>query len=472
MKKIDLNQIRRIHFVGIKGVAMAALAIWAKERGWIVSGSDLEEEFPTDHVLKKNGIRWNADFRKENIPENVDLVIVTGAHNGINNIEAQTAIKRNIPTVMQGEALGLFIKGKKGIAVAGSHGKTTTSALVAHLLTKTGKDCSYIVGCGGIDSLGNPAHYGKGEFFVAEADEYINCPNVDLTPKFLFLNQHISLITNIEYDHPDAYTSLQQVQESFLTFANKTDSFGFTIVCTDSKSVERIYPKIEGKKITYGLKRSAQYHVEKIRFLEGTTIFTTKKNDQLIPDFSLKIPGVHNALNALGASILANQIGISWEEIRKWLGKFTGTKRRFELVGFNNDIYLYDDYAHHPTEIQATLAGARSWFPKRRIICIFQPHTFSRTKALFKEFSQCFTDANIAVITDIYASAREAYDNTFSSRILVDSMKSSHSHSIYRSTKEDVVDYISHTARPGDIIITLGAGDIYNWLPNLKRVLQ
>ena len=455
-----------MHFVGIKGVAMTALAVWAKERGWQVSGSDVEEVFPTDEVLLKKNITWNSGFDKNHISKDCDLVIVTGAHGGMNNVEAVEAQSLGIPTVMQGEILGACTADKKVIAVAGSHGKTTTSALTSHILMKAGKDPSYIVGCGDIPSIGQPAHFGSGEYFVVEADEYINCPGIDMTPKFLFLNPHIGVITNIEYDHPDAYNDIHAVKTAFKAFIEKTHKGGKIIACIDSENVQELLSAVDNsQKITYGFSKNADYYIEDVSFGDGKTMFSVHHGDSN-DAFELSIPGRHNALNALAAVLACTIVGVEMEAIKKALPSFVGTKRRFERVGQYQGAPIYDDYAHHPTEIQATLKAAKNWYPDKKIIAIFQPHTYSRTKALFKEFGEAFGDADEVVITDIYASGRESKDASISGNMLADSITVPSS-VFYRPNEADVVQYIRENARQDNVIITMGAGDIWTWLNHL-----
>lgn len=465
MNQIDINNIKKVHFVGIKGVAMTALAVWAKERGWTVSGSDVEEVFPTDAVLKEKNITWNVGFDQNHV-RNCDLVVVTGAHGGMNNVEAKQAKSRGIPTIMQGEVLGLFTTDKRVIAVAGSHGKTTTSALTAHILTKTHNDPSFIVGCGNIPSIGAPAHFGKGDYFVVEADEYINCPGIDTTPKFLFLNPHICVITNIEYDHPDAYNDIDAVNNAFKAFIERTRQDGTLIACIDNQHVKALWPTVKGlSKISYGFSPDADYQIKNVSFHDGKTHFSVHHSES-IDSFELSIPGEHNALNAVAAILASKTAGVAIEQIKKVLPSFTGTKRRFELVNVLNGSTIYDDYAHHPTEINATLKAAKAWYPNKKITAIFQPHTYSRTKALFKEFVAAFGYADTVVITDIYASSRESVDPTISGKMLADSIEKPTT-VFYRPGKADVVQYIRENARQDNLIITMGAGDIWTWLEHL-----
>jgi len=452
---------KNIHFIGIKGVAMTALAIVAKEQGAKVTGSDIEEDFPTSATLQKFKITPLIGFKKENIRGKPDLVVVTGAHGGMNNPEARAASEAGLNVLPHGKALPLFIGKKKTIAVAGSHGKTTCAAMIAHLLLKSGFDPSFAVGCGEIKSLGTPGHAGKGDYFVVEADEYMTDPSGNPTPRFLWLNPLIGVITNIEYDHPDAYPNIDQVKQAFLNFGKKIPPEGLLVAGIDNENVRTILPTINCQKLTYGFSPKADFQIRRVSFGNEKTWFWLRHKKIDLGCFTLAIPGKHNAANALAAGIVASHLGISWEKIRQELATFRGTKRRFEKIAQKEGILFFDDYAHHPTEIKATLEAARAWFANRRIICVFQPHTFSRTKALFSEFSKCFNKADEVIITDIYPSAREKPDPTINSLILVNEIQKHHKKAIYIGKMEEVADYLKNHILPADIILTMGAGDIY-----------
>lgn len=454
-------KFRHVHFVGIKGVAMTALAIVAKEQGSYVTGSDIEEEFPTSAVLSKFKITPLPGFKKENIVGKPDLVVVTGAHGGMSNPEAQAAKSAGLKVLMHGQALGEFMKGKKGIAVAGSHGKTTCAAMVAHILINAGLDPSFAVGCGEIKSLTAPGHAGRGNYFVVEADEYVTDPGQDPTPRFFHLSPLVAVITNIEYDHPDAYSNLEQLKQAFLTFAKKIPSNGLLVAGIDNENVRAILSSLKSPILTFGFSPRADFQISRVSFGEGRTWFWVKHKKIDLGQFSLSIPGRHNAANAVAAGIVASHLGVSWEKIRQILATFSGTKRRFEEVAERGEIKFFDDYAHHPTEIKATLEASRAWFPKNRIICVFQPHTFSRTRALFSEFGKSFGEADEVIITDIYPSAREKPDPTINSKILVNEIQKYHKKAIYIGKMEKVVSHLKEHILPGDIILTMGAGDIY-----------
>lgn len=422
---INLDHVKRIYFIGIKGVAMAALAIWAKEAGKIVAGSDVTEEFPTDEELKKAEIEVHEGFDIIHLVTfSPDLVIYTGAHGGLDNPQVQEAIKRRIPVAPHGKALGMVMEGTRQIAVAGSHGKTTTSAMIATILTEAGLDPSYTIGCGSIRGLGAPGHRGKGDWFVAEADEYVTDPGHDATPRFLWLKPEVLVVINIDYDHPDVYPDLSSVQQAFVKLQKQST---FTFICADDEASSVL--KRAGNVATFGL-------------------------SEKVNELKLQIPGRHNMLNAAAAAAACGRIGIAWDVVKRGLERFGGTKRRFEKLGELRGALIYDDYAHHPKEIEATIAAFRDTFPKRRLIVVFQPHTYSRTKALLADFTRVLGTADIAIVTDIYASARETQTEEGLARKLG---------GIYTPAKQDVSLWLTKELREQDVVVFMGAGDIYQW---------
>ncbi len=453
--------MKRIHFVGIKGVAMAALAVYYKEAGYLVTGSDVEEEFPTDDVLAKANISLFPDFDPRNIGGRMkpNLVIYTGAHGGKENEEVVEADALGIPTLPHGKALGFIMEGKKQLSVAGSHGKTTTTAMIATILFHAGHDPSWAVGCGEIRGLGLPGHRGRGDVFVAEADEYVTDPGHDTTPRFLWQSPDVLVVTNIDYDHPDAYGSLKDVQDAFVKLQGRQKGMKLTIVNADDDA-SRV---LTGNVVTYGFSAKAEYQVRDVHFRDERTMATLMERGMKVGEFVLKVPGKHNALNAAAAAVACKHLGLSWEQISSGLRTFGGTKRRFEFVGTIGGCRVYDDYAHHPKEIAATIAAAREWYPRHRIIAVFQPHTFSRTRALLSEFGRAFTGAHAVILTDIYASARETDTLGMTGKSLVEEI-ARHSQNVYfASGFEEVKKMLTARMQSGDVIIFMGAGNIYTW---------
>lgn len=468
---MDLNKVSAIHFVGIKGVAMTALAVLASEKGKKITGSDLAEEFPTDTTLKRYHITPQAGFSPGNLPEKLDLVIYTGAHQGVKNIEVGAAITRGIPVQPHGKALGFFMKGKKGITVTGSHGKTTTSAIIAHILTQIGQDPCFAIGCGEILSLKTSGHWGRGELFVAEGDEYVTDPQNDLTPRFMWQKPEIVIVTNIDFDHPDVYADLKAVKFAFIDFANSLPPSASMILNIDNEVTASIIPFVKRKIFTYGEAETVDFRLQYDGVVSGETKFRIINQGQIPVHFSLRVPGRHNAQNATAAIASLACLGFGMDTLVSPLASFNGTKRRFEFVVEKNGKLLYDDYAHHPTEISATLKAAKEWFPGKRLIVIFQPHTYSRTQALLVEFANCFADADLVILTEIYASAREMPISGVSGEILFAETKGKHSDVYFAPNMDNVLQYLQLSTRSNDLILTMGAGDIFTWLPRIVEML-
>ncbi len=459
--KIQWKTIRHIHFVGIKGIAMAALAVWAKEAGYRVTGSDVDDIFPSDEILAKANIDVSPfSARNVTVDPLPDLIIYTGAHGGRENDEVVQGEALGVPVLAHGEALGMIMADKRQISVAGSHGKTTTSAMIATILIHAKRDPSYAIGCGEIRGLGQPGHFGKGDFFVAEADEYVTDPTHDARPRFLWQKPEILVVTNIDYDHPDVYASLESVQDAFVTLQKQQIGSKVTIVNTDDEASGVLSTT---DSVSYGFSQKAEYQITHIGFGNERTFVSVARQGMHVADLTLKVPGKHNALNALAAALVCKHVGLSWEEIAKGLLEFRGTKRRFEQVGTVGGVLVFDDYAHHPQEIMATLKAAREWYPDKRIIVVFQPHTYSRTKALLSDFSRAFGSAHSVVLTDIYASAREQETLGISGKTLVEETAKHHPHVYYAPDYQAVATTLKHQMTANDIIIFMGAGSIFMW---------
>lgn len=499
MENIDFTKITSIHFLGIKGVGMTPLAIIAKEAGFTVTGCDTIDIFITDEPLRKSAITPELGFSPDHL-SGIDLVITTGAHGGFDNPEIKAAKTLGIPVVTQGEALGIFMKGeifkKKlfGISVAGCHGKTTTTAMIATLFTQAGLDPSYVIGTSNISPIGMPGHFGKGKYFIAEADEYATEPKYDHTAKFLWQHPHIAVFTNIEHDHPDIYPTIADTRKAFLHFAetlltsviarsegqatrqssvtheiaspsvrNDAKEKNLLIAFGDDPNIRELLKKYRGNTITYGFSPKNDYVIRNIRVEHGKTVFQIDTKEISIGEFELSVIGEHNVLNATAAIIVGIECGLPVAVIQKNILAFTGTKRRFEVLGkISSGALLIDDYGHHPTEIKKTLRAARDQFKKNYIVCIFEPHTYSRTKLLFDDFSSSFINADEVILTNIYPSARELPDPTVSSEMLAQAVKKFNKNVLFLPNLSDVVKYIKQKQfGENAVIITMGAGDIY-----------
>ncbi|MEK7571676.1 MAG: UDP-N-acetylmuramate--L-alanine ligase [Patescibacteria group bacterium] len=350
-----------------------------------------------------------------------------------------------------------------GISVAGTHGKTTTTAMLATMLKENKLDPTYVIGTGDVGSLGAPGHLGKGKHFVAEADEYATEPQHDKTPRFLWQHPHIAIITNIEFDHPDIYGSIDAVRAAFSQFINKLPANGTVIAYGDDHEIRKMLRTYNKKVITYGFNPDNQYVFKRVTLSGEQLFFWIESHGTSLGQFRLHVSGEHNALNALAVIITGLELGVPLEKIRKGLLAFRGSKRRLEYIGETlTGAKVYDDYAHHPTEIKTIIKTLKQQYPKKHIIAIFQPHTYSRTKKLFGEFQRSFEDIDTVIITDIYASLREKPDTTVSAQLMIEGMRSLHREVLYLPQLSDVVKYINKKRyRANTVIVTMGAGDVY-----------
>lgn len=463
---------KHIYFIGIKGVAMTALAVYYRDKGYGVSGSDTDETFATDAILQSRHIEIKLGFQKSNISELYDFVVVTGAHQGMKNVEAQQAISLGIPCFMHGKALGIEMDKYSGISVAGCHGKTTTAAMTALIFIRAKLNPSFAVGTAVIHSMGSGGHFGSGSYFIAEADEYVTCPSTDSTPRFLWQHPKILILTNIDYDHPDVYSSIYEVISAYDRFVKNIVDDGVLIACIDDVHIAGLIKKMKRRCITYGFSKQADYRIETICTDERNNIFDVYHQKKAIARLSLSVGGRHNQLNMLAASIAATECGISWKHIQKLSKLYVGSKRRFETIGKTGNMTLVDDYAHHPTEIKATIQTGKTTNPKKKLIVIFQPHTFSRTKHLFKEFSKSFKEADKVILTDIYPSAREKFDSSISSKDLVLSANKVHNNAVYESNKSSVLKWLKSNLTGDEVILTMGAGDIFLWHADILQLMR
>lgn len=472
-----MNTKKHIHFIGIKGVGMTPLAIIAKEAGFIVTGCDVDQEYITDPNLAAVGIIPQKNFSSEHF-SNVDLVITTGAHGGYDNSEVRAAKEKGIKILTQGQAVGYFMSGELfdrsdliGISIAGCHGKTTTTAMIATILRDAKLDPSFVIGTGFVPSLGNSGEYGKGKYFIAEADEYATEPHYDKTPKLLWQHPKYAVITNIEFDHPDLYTDIEAVRNAYKKFIQQLSPESTLIVCGDDENIRKILEGYAGKYITYGFSSNNDYVLQQV-FSQKNLIEATFLEKETEQKMTIGVPGEHNGLNGLAAYILAKEIAIPYTSIQESLAHFTGTKRRIEFIGeLPSGALVYDDYAHHPTEIQKSLAALRSSYVDKNLVCIFQPHTYSRTKELFDKFYSSFSLAHEVIFSPIYASQREMPDTSISSELLAEATKK-HGHPKVTTLKNlsDVVQYVRQQSYDvNNIVVTMGAGDIYTILPDLLK---
>lgn len=496
-----INKAKNIYLVGIKGVGMTALAVILKKMGKKVWGSDVEQTFPTDEILKKYALKAIVGFKKQNISQGIDLVVTTGAHGGLENIEALEAKKKGIQVLTLAEAIGLLMKGYRNkISICGSHGKTTTTALTAFVLKKLGCQPTYSVGTPKFSGYPG-ADLGKKDYFVVEADEYVSSPFSDMTPRFIYQNPDYILATNIDFDHPDVYKNLEEIKKVFLRFFEKVKKVGpnsanenllgsedkanfvgvgkpvrnkMLIACYDDKNLQDVVKKItKDKVVTYGFSNKADLHLNDVKTTAAGMDFKAFFKKRKIGDFSLAIFGRQNVLNAGGAILLFKLLNLDLRKIANAMKKFKGAKRRFEKISQVDNIYLFDDYGHHPAEIEATISAARLRFSSRRIVVIFQPHTFSRTEALKKEFADSLALADLSIVVDIFPSGRERREDfKISSREIEDEAKKMGKRNVLYLPEPQLVEYIKNNLTNGDILITMGAGDIYRRHFDIIRALK
>jgi UDP-N-acetylmuramate--alanine ligase len=460
MTKVDFKKVSLIHMIGIKGVGMTALAACLKDLGIKITGSDIAKEFITDQTLKKMGLSWWENFSPRHI-KNQELVVATGSgHQGPNNPEAQAALEKGIPYLTHGQALGELMKEKIGISVCGVGGKTTTSAMVATLMKEANLKPSFAIGAAEIFPLGLPGHFEKeGKFFIAEADEYVTAKNFNHRPRFDWQNPKIIVCTNVEHDHPDVYPNLTATKKAFRSFFEKIPSDGVLIINGDSKNNQKIIKNLNRKILTYGQKSNNNYQIKEISLSRGKTSFSLQYNKQNLGSFTLGVPGRHNVFNAAAALIVLKYLGADLEKIKKALSKFTGTKRRFEFLGKIGKKELWDDYAHHPRQIKATLSAAKKWFGKKPITVLFQSHTFTRTQQLIDDFAKSFSLADQVLVLPIYDAGRESGDTKKIAQKLTNKIKREQERVFFMPNKNAAIKKIKKIDQ--GIILTMGAGDVW-----------
>ncbi len=456
--------MEHIHFIGIGGTGLSAIAKVLLEEGYQVSGSDLVLSNLSESVEASGGVVFEG-HRAENI-QGADLVIRSSAIPD-DNSEVTAALKTGIPVLKRSEFLGRMMESKRVIAVAGSHGKTTTTSLLSWILTCLDQDPSFIVG-GVVENLKTNARAGKGKDFVIEADEYDNM--------FLGLNPDLALITNIEYDHPDIFPSEESFEFAFESFVKRLSPDGTLIICSEDPGAMKMAALISPEQhlISYGLEGSeADYWARDIKYhMDGGCDFELQiGREELVQSLQLSIllPGEHNVLNAVGAFAAADQLGLDRREIVRAIGLFQGSERRFDIRGEFQGIYLIDDYAHHPTEIRSTLAAARSVYPGRRILSVWQPHTYSRIQALEADFKEVFSGCDQVIVLDVYA-AREKKPPDFSLSRIVNEIKGVEA--IQISGKAQAVQYLRNTLVAGDVLLVFSAGDAIEITQELEGLLS
>ena len=442
------RKVKRIHFVGIGGIGMSGIAEVLLNLGYGISGSDVQASDTTKR-LQQLGAKIAVLHAAENIG-NADVVVTSTAVK-TDNPEVIEAHRKNIPVIPRAEMLAELLKMKFSVAVSGSHGKTTTTSMVSTILAEGGLDPTMVIG-GKLASIGSNARLGDGDIIVAEADESDG--------SFLKLSPTIAVITNIDREHLDYYPGIEEIKAAFLKFANIVPFYGCIVMCNDNEHVREIAGSIKRRIITYGIDQPADYSARDIRFLETKTIYQLVYQGESLGDVELIVPGLFNVYNSMAAAAVGRELGLDMATIRKGLLAFSGVQRRLEIKGRTNGITVVDDYGHHPTEIMATLSAARQMW-KGRLIVVFQPHRFTRTRALFDEFTRSFSDADILVLNDIYPASEAPIPGINSAALWAAIKEGGHPQVEYIAQAQNTIDFLLATAQPGDTVMTLGAGSGY-----------
>jgi UDP-N-acetylmuramate--alanine ligase len=453
------KKIQHIHFVGIGGIGMSGIAEVLLNLGYRVSGSDLKE---SDVTRRLQGL--GADIRRghdQGHIENADVVVVSSAIRQ-DNPEVQAAKNRHIPVIPRAEMLAELMRMKYGIAVAGTHGKTTTTSLIATILGHGHLDPTVVIG-GRLNSLGTNAKLGKGEFLVAEADESDG--------SFLKLSPTIAVITTIDLEHVDHYPDIQTIREAFVQFINKVPFYGLAILCLDQKNIQAILPEVRKRFVTYGLTPQADFRADQIACEGLYTGFDLIYRTQTLGRLRMRVPGLHNVYNALAATATAFELDIGFKVVSEAFAEFAGIERRFQIKGETEGVLVIDDYAHHPAEIKATLQTAKKGW-HRRVIAVFQPHRYTRTRGLFDEFLTAFYQADVLIITDIYGAGEEKIATVEASKLYEGIRDHGHRDVTYIAEKTAIADHLTQIVREDDLVITMGAGDVWQVGEDFLKKLQ
>ena len=435
--------------MGIGGIGMSGIAELLMNLKFSISGSDISENENVKR-LRGMGVDIRIGHNIKNVTNDIDVLVYSSAVS-LENPEIMRAKQKGIPVIRRAEMLGELISVKEtSIAIGGTHGKTTTSSMVGTVLSHAKMDPTLVVG-GLVHNLDTNSKLGSGDIIVVEADEFDR--------SFLALKPTISIITNIELEHMDCYDSLGDLQDAFISFCKSVPFYGAIIACIDSPEVQEIITKIERPMITYGRSRDAAYRAKNLRFYENKSTYTVFRAEECLGEIELNVPGEHNILNSLAAVTLGLEMGLSFSDISKGMQAFSGVRRRFDIKGVHNEIFVVDDYAHHPTEVEATLQSARSGW-NRRIVAVFQPHLFTRTKQFFREFADALQNADVVIVTDIYP-AREKKIAGVTSKLIYDELLSECSYLV--PDLDDIIDKLDEVTQSGDMVITMGAGNIWRY---------
>jgi UDP-N-acetylmuramate--alanine ligase len=453
------GRVRHVHFIGVGGIGMSGLAEILRTLEFGVSGSDLREGENT-RALARIGVRIDVGHRAENV-RGADVIVYSSAIDN-QNPEIVEARLLGVPVISRAEMLAELMRVKYGIAIAGSHGKTTTTSLVATILRAAGFDPTVVVG-GRMAALGSNARLGAGDLLVAEADESDG--------SFLRLTPTIAVVTNIDPEHLDFYGTHEALKEAFVQFTEKVPFYGLAVLCLDHPHVQELLPRIKRRHVTYGFSPQADYHARAVEMKGLSASFVAYRRSEPLGEFTLRMPGRHNVLNTLAAIAVADELEVPLDVTKAALASFNGVARRFTIVAEVSGIALVDDYGHHPAEVQATLAAARGAYPGR-VIVAFQPHRYSRTELLFEEFTRAFNNADVLFLVDIYAAGEKPIAGVSAERLASGIAEHGHHAVSHVKDRATLPDQIARIAEPGDVVIALGAGDINKILPGIAAELN
>jgi UDP-N-acetylmuramate--alanine ligase len=442
------RRVKRIHFVGIGGIGMSGIAEVLLNLGYRVGGSDLSES-ETTLRLRKAGADIAIGHRKENLRD-ADVVVTSSAVRP-DNSEVAAAQERAIPVIPRAEMLAELMRMKYGVAVAGTHGKTTTTSLIATVLACGGLDPTAVIG-GKLNIFGSNAKLGQGELLVAEADESDG--------SFLKLSPTIAIVTNIDPEHLDHYRSLEEIQTAFLEFINKVPFYGLAVLCLDHENVQALIPQVKRRYVTYGLSTQANYRAGGISFQGVMSSFRAFENDRELGRISIQMPGLHSVYNALATIATARELDLDFGVVQEALGSFSGVQRRFQIKGERSGIMVVDDYGHHPAEIKATLSAAQNGWGRRTVV-VFQPHRYTRTRDLLREFFTAFNQADVLFLLDIYPAGEDPIPGVKAENLYEGIKGHGHKDVTLVSERKEILDHLIPRLKSGDIVITLGAGDVW-----------
>jgi UDP-N-acetylmuramate--alanine ligase len=447
----------KIHFVGIGGIGMSGIAEVLLNLGYAVTGSDLKESDLT-HRLASLGGQIARGHAAENVAD-VDVVVISSAVKR-ENPEVVEARRRKIPIIPRAEMLAELMRLKYGVAIAGTHGKTTTTSMAAHLLAHAGLDPTAVVG-GKVNSFGSNAKLGRGDYMVVEADESDG--------SFLHIPPTIAIVTNVDPEHLDHWKTAEALRKGFLDFVNRVPFYGLAILCHDHPGVQSLLPEVESRYVTYGESHQADYRARRIEVDGHSVRFDALRREEPLGRFEVQMVGRHNALNALAVVALGDEMGVPPDVIREALGSFRGVQRRFTVRGEAAGVTVVDDYGHHPAEVKATLLGAREAF-HRRVVCLFQPHRYTRTRDLLAEFATAFNDADVLLVTDVYAAGEEPIPGA-NAASLAEAIRACGHRDVTLVPRPELAAAARSRVRSGDIVLTLGAGDVTQVGPELLGLL-